>query len=51
MLCITLCPFQFCNHLEEEERELVALLLSSGCLVIVNVLWLFSRCRGLVCSV
>ena len=20
MLCITLCPFWFCNHLEEEER-------------------------------
>ena len=20
LLCITLCPFQFCNHLEEEEK-------------------------------
>ena len=20
LVCITLCPFQFCNHLEEEER-------------------------------
>ena len=20
LLCITLCPFQFCNHLEEEEE-------------------------------
>ena len=20
LLCITLCPFWFCNHLEEEER-------------------------------
>ena len=20
LLCITLCPFKFCNHLEEEER-------------------------------
>ena len=34
LLCITLCPFLFCNHLEEEERELVALLLLSyGCFV------------------
>ena len=42
MLCVTLCPFQFCNNLdgEERERELVALLsLSSWCLVIV--VWLF----------
>ena len=39
LLCITLCPFQFCNHLEEEERELVALLLLSyRCLVTVNVM-------------
>ena len=21
LICITLCPFQFCNHLEEEERD------------------------------
>ena len=20
LLCITLCPFQFCNHLEEDEK-------------------------------
>ena len=20
LVCITLCPFQFCNHLEEKER-------------------------------
>ena len=20
LICITLCPFQFCNHLEEKER-------------------------------
>ena len=20
LLCITLCPFQFCNHLDEEDR-------------------------------
>ena len=25
LLCSTWCPFQFCNHLDVEERELVAL--------------------------
>ena len=35
--------FYFCNHLNEEEREVVAfLLLSFRCLVTVDVLWLFS---------
>ena len=35
---ITLCPFYFSNHLDEEEREMVALLLLPfGCLVTVNV--------------
>ena len=39
LLRITLCSFQFCNHLEEAERVLVALLLLPyGCLVTVNVL-------------
>ena len=49
LVCIILCPFLFCNHLEERERqrererererEMVALpLLSYGCLVAVNVL-------------
>ena len=41
LLCITLCPFSFCNHLEEEEK--------AGCFVIFvlqmycyyNVLFLF----------
>ena len=37
LLCITLCPVQFCNHLEEEEK----LLLSYRCLVTLNVLCLF----------
>ena len=38
-LYVTLCPFEFCNHLDGE-KELVALLsLSSWCLVIV--VWLF----------
>ena len=42
LVCITLRPSKFCNHLEEEERELVALpLLSYGYLVTVNVQWLF----------
>ena len=27
LLCITLCPFKFCNHLEEEEK--------AGCFAIV----------------
>ena len=41
LLCITLCPFEFCNHLEEEEK--------TGCLAFIvlqmyfsiYVLWLF----------
>ena len=38
LLCITLYTFYFCIHLEEEERELVALLLLSyGHLVAVNM--------------
>ena len=44
LLCVTLYPFQFYNHLdgEERERELIALLsLSSWCLVIVDIVWLF----------
>ena len=39
LVCTTLCPFKFCNHLDEEERAL--LLLSFRCLVSVYVLWLF----------
>ena len=27
LLCITLCPFKFCNHLEEEEK--------AGCFAII----------------
>ena len=38
LLCITLCPFQFCNHLEVEKRELDALLLLSYGLVTVYIL-------------
>ena len=25
-VCITLCPFKFCTHLDKKERELEALL-------------------------
>ena len=39
LLCITLCPFWFCNHLEEEER--------AGCFVFI-VLWAYCYCK---CSV
>ena len=44
LVCITLCPFYFCNDLAEEERkrELVALLfLYYLCFATVNFLWLF----------
>ena len=54
LLCLTVCPFYFCNHLEEEENaELVALLLLSyQCLVNVNALRLFLMVPwdGPVCS-
>ena len=49
LVCITLCPFYFWNYLKEEYRAgcfvplLTLLLLSCGCFVTVNVLWLFSR--------
>ena len=37
-----LCPFKFCNYLDEEDRAgWSILLLSFRCLVTVNVLWLF----------
>ena len=40
LVCITLCPFQFCNHLEEKKRAAL-LLLSYGFLVTENVPWSF----------
>ena len=41
LVCITLCPSSF-EIILTRKRELVALLsLSFGCLVTVNVLWLF----------
>ena len=54
LVFITLCHFNFSNHLDEEERELVAfLLLSFRCLVIVNVLLLFLKVPlvGLQCVI
>ena len=46
LLCITLCPFYFCNHLKEEEE--------AGCFAFI-ALQMFCgaspRCRRLVCSV
>ena len=41
LVCKTLCSFQFSNHLEEYLRAGCFSLLSYGCLVTVNVLWLF----------
>ena len=41
LVCITLCPFYFCNIFEEEERSGCFALLSYRCIVSVNVLWLF----------
>ena len=41
LLCISLCPFQFCNHLEEEEKAgcFPSIVLQMSCYC--NVLWLF----------
>ena len=38
LLCVTLCPFKFCNHLDGE--EMVVLICFSSC-PLVSVLWLF----------
>ena len=53
LLCITLCPFLFCNHLEERKK--------AGCFAIIvlqmiwyyNVLWLFLTVPwvGLQCAI
>ena len=40
LVCITLCPFEFCNHLDEKERAgCIALIVL--CRVTVKVLSLF----------
>ena len=37
LLCITLCPFLFCNHLEEEEK--------AGCsAIIVLQMYCYNKC-------
>ena len=42
LLCITLCPFLFCNHLEEEEKAgCFAIIVEQIYIVTINVLWLF----------
>ena len=42
LVCITLCPLEFCNHLDEEKRAgCFALIVLS--LVTVNVLWHFLK--------
>ena len=47
LFCITVCPFYFCNHLEEEEK--------AGCFAIIVLemycYYKYSVGRGLVCSV
>ena len=53
LLCIALCPFYFCNRLEEVENAVDLRLLSYRCLVNVNVLRLFFAVRwvGLQCVI
>ena len=41
LVCITLCSFKFCNHLNEEERAGCLAFIVFGCLDTVSVLWLF----------
>ena len=41
LIYTTLCPFYFCNHLEEEERAGCLAFIVLQCLVTVNILWLF----------
>ena len=53
LVCITLCPVSF-ETILKRKRELVALpLLSYGCIVSVNVLWLFLKVPwvGLQCVI
>ena len=45
LLCITLCPFWFCNHLEEEERAgcFAFIVLRMSCYFLM-VPWVGLRC-------
>ena len=38
LVCITVCPFYFCNHIDVKIVLVALLLLSFGCLVTVTVL-------------
>ena len=40
LVSVFLCPFMFCNHLDEDERAGYFVLIVL-CLATVNVLWLF----------
>ena len=40
-LCITLCSFEFRNHLEEEVEASCFSIIVIQCIVTINVLWLF----------
>ena len=40
LLCNTLCPFLFCNHLEKEEKPGCFAITVLRCIVNINVLWL-----------
>ena len=55
LLCITLCPFQFCNHLEEERRAgcfaFIVLRMSCYCKCSVTLphgVWVGLRCMIVV---
>ena len=41
LIFVLVCITWFCNHLGEEKRVVALLLLSFGCLVTLNALWLF----------
>ena len=41
LVCITLCPLYFAIILTRKREHVAFLLLSFGCLVTVNVMWLF----------
>ena len=43
LLCIYLCSFYFCWHLDEEENDSCFALIVVWCLVTVSVLFLFLR--------
>ena len=52
LVCNYFVSFLVCNHLEEEERELVALLFCpTGVLSLLMFYDSSSHCHGLVCSV